>query len=130
MSQLVARVRVEFAAVENYRIVELVAEDIPLMQKLYDANPEYSQMVLARAPRDGDAHDEFYDRPPAAFPMGRKFMCGFVDAKDELTGVAEIISDLFAQSVWHIGLFLVATEQHGNGVAHKLYKAIEPRNGS
>ncbi len=57
--------------------------------------------------------------------MACKFMLGFVDARDELLGVAEIVSDLFAKSVWHIGLFLVATNQHGNGLAPKIYQAIE-----
>ena len=82
-------------------------------------------MVLGRAPRDDDAYVEFYDRPPAEFPMGRKFMLGFIDINDELLGVAEIVSDLFANSVWHVGLFLMATSQHGNGLAHRLYQAIE-----
>lgn len=125
MPQLSKQARHEFASLDRHRIVELIEGDIAVMQQLYVANPEYSQMVLGRAPRDGDAHDEFHDRPPAAFPMGRKFMLGFVDAEDELLGVAEIVSDLFAKTVWHIGLFLVATNQHGNGLAPKIYKAIE-----
>jgi len=125
MPRLSKQARVAFACTGPFRVFELVEVDIAVIQQLYDANPEYSRMVLGRAPRDGDAHDDFYDRPPAAFPMGRKFMLGFVDAEDELLGVAEIVSDLFAQSVWHIGFFLLATNQHGNGLAHQLYEAIE-----
>ena len=125
MPQLSKQTRPEFAALDRHRIVELLEGDIAAIQQLYDANPEYSQIVLGRAPRDGDAQHEFHDRPPVEFPMERKFMLGFVDADEELLGVAEIVSDLFAKSVWHIGLFLVATNQHGNGLAHKFYKAIE-----
>jgi len=125
MPQLSDQLRAEFALIERFRIVELMEADIAVMQQLFDANPEYSQMVLGRAPREGDAHHAFHDRPPAEFPMGRKFMLGFVDTENELVGVAEIVSDLFAKSVWHIGLFLVATNQHGNGLAHRLYAAIE-----
>jgi len=125
MPRLSKQARVAFACTGPFRVFELVEVDIAVIQQLFDANPEYSQMVLGRALRDGDAHGVFHDRPPAEFPMGRKFMLGFVDAEDELLGAAEIVSDLFAQSVWHIGLFLVATNQHGNGLAHQLYEAIE-----
>lgn len=125
MSTLSAQARIAFAAIDGCRIVELVESDIAVVQQFYDANPQYSQTVFSRPPRPGDAHDDFYDRPPAEFPQGVKRLLGFAAADDELLGVAEIVTDLFANSVWHIGLFIVATNQHGNGLAGRLYQAIE-----
>ncbi len=57
MPQLSKQARHEFASLDRHRIVELIEGDIAVMQQLYVANPEYSQMVLGRAPRDGDAYD-------------------------------------------------------------------------
>jgi ribosomal protein S18 acetylase RimI-like enzyme len=121
----VSRLSAPLAEVEGCRIIELIEADIAVMQALYDANPEYSLLVMGRAPQDGDAHAEFHDRPPAEFSMGKKWMLGFVAADDELIGVAEVVSDLFADSVWHIGYFMVATAQHGSGLARRLYDALE-----
>ena len=39
--------------------------------------------------------------------------------------VANVVSDLLAIGVWHIGLFLVATRLHGTGVAHALHRGLE-----
>ncbi len=110
---------------DGYRIVELNVDDIPAMQQLYEANPEYSQSVLGRPSKPSDAHDDFHDRPPTEFPMGRKWMLGFVASDDALIGVAEIVSDLFASSVWHIGYFMIATKLHGGRVAAQIYDALE-----
>ncbi len=39
--------------------------------------------------------------------------------------MANIVSDLLAPSVWHIGLFVIATSQHGTGLAQALYGELE-----
>jgi ribosomal protein S18 acetylase RimI-like enzyme len=39
--------------------------------------------------------------------------------------MADIVSDLLARHVWHIGLFIVATRLHGAGVAQLLYGHLE-----
>jgi GNAT superfamily N-acetyltransferase len=113
------------ATTDGFRIVELRAVDIPVLQRLYEANPEYSLAVLGRPPKLGEASDDFYDRPPPEFAMGRKWMLGFVSDDNQLAGIAEIISNLFAESVWHIGYFMLATNRHGSGDAFRVYTALE-----
>jgi GNAT superfamily N-acetyltransferase len=103
----------------------LLAGDVPVLQELYEANPEYSLAVLGRLPKASEASDDFHDRPPPEFAMGRKWMLGFASDDNELVGVAEIVSDLFAQSVWHIGYFMLATNRRGGGDAFRVYIAIE-----
>jgi hypothetical protein len=39
--------------------------------------------------------------------------------------MVNLVSDLLAPSVWHIGTFIVATSRHGSGDAHVLYRSIE-----
>jgi len=36
-----------------------------------------------------------------------------------------VIAGLLADSVWHIGLFIVATPLHGGGTARLLYESLE-----
>ena len=39
--------------------------------------------------------------------------------------MASVVVDLLASGVWHIGLFIVATERHGTGVASQLHGCIQ-----
>ena len=48
-----------------------------------------------------------------------------VDADGMMADVADVVSDLLAPRVWHVGLFIVATALHGRGAAHALYAALE-----
>lgn len=51
-------------------------------------------------------------------------MVGFFDASNALAGVADLVADLLAPGVWHVGLFIVATERHGRGDAQALWQAL------
>lgn len=44
---------------------------------------------------------------------------------DAMIGMANVISNLFAEGIWHIGLFVVATSLHGGGAAHVLYGSLQ-----
>jgi ribosomal protein S18 acetylase RimI-like enzyme len=50
---------------------------------------------------------------------------GLRDAVGELRALADVISDLLAPGVWHLGLFIVAVELHGTGAALDCYQALE-----
>ena len=52
-------------------------------------------------------------------------MLGFEDEAGALVAIAEVVADLFARDVWHIGLFIVATAAHGSGAAQALYRHLE-----
>lgn len=38
--------------------------------------------------------------------------------------MAELVADLLAPAVWHVGLFIVATDRHGSGDADRLWQAL------
>ncbi|HEX6705312.1 MAG TPA: GNAT family N-acetyltransferase [Albitalea sp.] len=111
--------------VDGLRALELRRDDLPALQRFFDANPEYFLAVSGQPPRPDEARQEFEDRPPAGMPYTAQSMLRFLDASDELAGIASITSDLFASRVWHIGLFVVATSLHGSGVAGSIYEALE-----
>jgi GNAT superfamily N-acetyltransferase len=58
-------------------------------------------------------------------PFKRKRLIGFQREGGELVAVADVIEDLLAPSVWHIGLFLVPEPLHGTGLAGRAYALLE-----
>jgi len=110
---------------QGFRCVELQPEDIPELQVFFEANPAYFIAVNGEPPRPEEAHEEFYSELPAGMSFTKQWVVGFVDAANALVGIAGVISDLMAAGVWHIGLFLVATDRHGSGDAQTLMRGLE-----
>jgi GNAT superfamily N-acetyltransferase len=104
---------------------EFGAEDVPPLQLLFEANPEYFFAVSGRAPVPDEAQREFEDDPPPGMAFTKRWTIGFGDASGALVGMAGVCSDLMCPHVWHIGMFLVANALHGTGVAQELYRHLE-----
>jgi GNAT superfamily N-acetyltransferase len=118
-----ARVTSLFAA-GTYRAVELGVDDIPALQAFFEQNPEYFMTVGGQPPTAIEADEEMHDAPQG-FSYSRKWLIGFVDDARFLVGMADLLSDLIAPGVWHLGLFIVATRLHGSGAAQLLYEHLE-----
>ena len=108
-----------------YRAVELGAEDVPDLQRFFDLNPEYFLAVGGQPATLAEAHQEIHGALPAGWPYTKKWSIGFVDGSGALIGMADVVSNLLAPGVWHIGLFIVATALHGRGAAQALYHELE-----
>jgi len=108
-----------------WRCVELRASEEADLQRFYDANPEYSQAVDGAPPAADAARETFDALPPVGWPFKRKWVLGFRDDDDALAGMADLLSNLFVEGVWHIGLFIVATPLHGHGAAEVMYDGLE-----
>jgi len=107
------------------RAVELTDADIPLLQRFFEANPEYFHAVNGAGPGPNEAQSELHSELPAGWPYTRWWIPGFFDDARVLHGMAGMVEDLLAPGVWHIGLFMVATPAHGTGLATTLYGALE-----
>jgi ribosomal protein S18 acetylase RimI-like enzyme len=112
-------------AAAGWRCVELAPSRIPQLQAFFEANPEYHVTVNGEPPRPDEARDEYESMPPAGWPFGRKWVLGYVERGDEMVGMADVLSDLFAPGIWHLGTFIVATRLHGSGAAAAMYEALE-----
>lgn len=103
---------------------ELTEADLPALQAFFEANPLYFEAVNGEPPGPDAARETFDDAPPPEMSFSKKFLVGFHDTDDRLVGVAEIVSNLLAFGVWHIGLFIVETARHGKGDARVLHDAL------
>lgn len=104
--------------------VELGADDLPALQAFFEANPLYFESVNGEPPGSDAAREVLDDAPPPEMTYSTKFLIGFLDAEGRMVAMAEVISNLLAFGVWHIGLFIVATSRHGNGDARAIHDAM------
>jgi ribosomal protein S18 acetylase RimI-like enzyme len=109
----------------GFRALEAEAQDVPALQRFFEENPEYFLAVSGEGPHAGQAREELEDRPPPGWPWDRKWLIRIVDADGALAGLADVVSNLLAPGVWHVGLFIVATRLHGSGRASEAFDALE-----
>ncbi|MBL0143716.1 MAG: GNAT family N-acetyltransferase [Betaproteobacteria bacterium] len=109
----------------SFQALEVGAQDLDEIQCFFEANPEYFLAVGGMGPGTDEARKEFDDRPPEGWPYSRKWFIRFVDGKGSTIGVADVVSDLLAEGVWHIGLFIIATALHGTGTAKAVHSGLE-----
>lgn len=102
----------------------LTRADTARLQRFFDANPAYFQLLGGDPAGPDEAAELFDDLPPAGWPYTRVWHVGFADARGDLVAMAELVADLLAPAVWHVGLFIVATDRHGSGDAHQLWQAL------
>lgn len=104
---------------------ELRADEVPQLQALFDANPQYFQTVNGRPANPDEAQTEFDELPPPQLSYSRRWFAGLFERDGTLAGVAIVVADLGAAGVWHVALFLLATRLHGAGVARPAFDALE-----
>lgn len=111
--------------VDRYCAIELVSDDLTVIQKFLEDNPAYFLTADGSPPANTQAKEEFESELPEGWVFTSKGAIGFVDANKVLTAFATTVSDLFVDGVWHIGLFILSTDKHGQGVARRLYDGLE-----
>ena len=109
----------------DLRVVELTSESEPLLHSFFAANPLYFMSVNGEPAQPGEAHEEITGALPDGWPYTKKWVIGYIAPDGSLAAMANVVSDLLAPGVWHIGTFIVATALHGSGTASTLYQGIE-----
>ena len=107
------------------RSVEITPDREPDLQRFFEANPEYFIAVSGEPARPNEAHEEIHGELPAGWRYTKKWLIGYLDTQGTLVAMANVVSDLLAPGVWHIGLFIVATARHGCGEAQTLHRGLE-----
>jgi GNAT superfamily N-acetyltransferase len=109
----------------RFQVHELQRGELPALQALFEANPQYFITVGGQGPRADEAVAEYEELPPPHLSYSGRWFTGFFDAQQALGGMAIVLSDLCAGGVWHVALFILADDWHGTGAARELYNALE-----
>lgn len=109
----------------SWRAREMDGGDIPRLQAFFLANPEYHASVNGEPPSPTQAREEWDSLPPPDFPYEKRWMIEIARRDAGMAAMAGLVSDIFAEGVWLIGLFIVATDLHGKGAAREMYDALE-----
>ncbi len=112
-------------ALPGLRVVGLGAQDEALLQAFFDANPAYFLAVKGEPAAPDEARQEIASEIPAGWPFSRRMLFGWVDDAGRLAAIGDVVIDLLAAGVWHIGLFIVENARHGGGDAAALYGELE-----
>ena len=105
--------------------VELTSEDLPGLQRFFEENPAYFLAISGSVARPDEAREEFESVLPAEWSFEKQWLLAFRREDGSMVGTAGLVSNLFAEGIWHIGLFIVATSLHGTGAAQTLYAELE-----
>jgi len=111
--------------VQDLHTIELTDEHESLLQRFFEANPEYYLLAYGEPAGPGEALREIHEPLPEGWPYTKKWLIGYRDVSGELVAMANVVSDLLAPRVWHVGYFLVATSSYGSGLANTLYEGLE-----
>ena len=111
--------------IAGLRTVELWSGDEPALQRFFQANPLYFLAVNGEPAGPGEAHEEIHGELPAGWAFTKKWVVGYLDTDNQVVALANVVSDLLAPGVWHIGTFIVASSRHGSGDAQVLYRGVE-----
>jgi len=117
--------RLPDSAIDGLSVIELTTQHVSLLQRFFDCNPEYFMATSGEPAGPNEAADEISSQLPDGMPHTKKWVFGYIDERGELAAMANVITDLMASTVHHIGTFIVATERHGTGDAQKIYRALE-----
>lgn len=104
---------------------ELAPNDTAELQAFFDANPTYFEAVGGTPATPTEAAEEFACELPVGWSFTKKWLLGIVDSSNAIVGMANVVSDLMARNVWHIGLYIIATSRHGTGDARAVYDGLQ-----
>lgn len=108
----------------RFRALPLGADDAPALQRFLDGNPLYSELVNGRPWEPDEARGEITERPP--LPHGEAHALALLaPSSGQWLGFVSLVEDLMVRGVTHTGLFLVATAEHGSGLAGEVHAAQE-----
>lgn len=110
---------------DGLRAIEIGPDELPGLQRLFDANPDYFLAVNGEIAGPDEAREEVEGSLPAGWPFTRKWVLGLIDSGGKMVAMLNVVSDLLAPGVWHIGLFMVDTASRGGGLAQALLGRLE-----
>jgi hypothetical protein len=111
--------------IAGIRTIELTADRAPELQRFFEENPAYFLATSGEPAGPDEALEEITGEVPVGWSFTKKWVVGYAQENGSLMALANVITDLLAPAVFHIGTFIVATARHGTSDAQQLYRGLE-----
>ncbi len=98
--------------------------DAAVLQALFDACADFSDLIEGQPPAPTAAQEAFTDLPPGK-TLDDKFLVGIFDPAGALVGVLDAIRAYPQPGTWFIGLLLLDPSQRGRGLGETVTRAFE-----
>jgi GNAT superfamily N-acetyltransferase len=112
-------------ASDAVRAIALTDRDLPALQRFFEANADYFELVNGAPPPAGEAAEEMHGALPPGWPYTKKWILGLRDDDGSMRAMVNIVSDLLAPTVWHVGTYIVDQPWRGTGAARRWCDALE-----
>jgi GNAT superfamily N-acetyltransferase len=100
-----------------------VAEHEAEVQKLFEADPDYFEIVLGVPPGPTEFQNTITELAPGK-SYEDKFVCCVLGANENIVAVIDILQDYPEDGIWFVGLVFVARTERGQGLGSRLVEAI------
>ena len=111
--------------IDKITTIELTVDQAPLLQRFFDENSAYFLATSGEPAGPHEGLEEITSQVPSEMSFTKKWVIGYLGLDGRLIAMANVITDLLAHSIYHIGTFIVATDLHGSGVAQVLHRGLE-----
>ena len=111
--------------VADLQAIELTPQHEELLQKFFDDNPDYFIKVSGETATPNEAYETIHDGPPSDWNYSKKIVIGYINKANRIVAIVDVIQDLLAPNVWHIGLFMMDSTRYGTGDAQAIFLGIE-----
>jgi GNAT superfamily N-acetyltransferase len=108
----------------SYRARLLTPADLGELQSLFERGTDYFEVATGAPPAKDEAVRAFVAGPPAK-RVDEKRTIGVFDARGELVGVLDAITDWPDSGVWTVGMLLLDPEHRGRGLGIDTLTAFE-----
>jgi len=107
----------------DYYVSKLEFEHCELLQKLFDRCADYAMIVEGESVSPTAAQEMFQAVPPGR-STDDKFVYGLLDRGGNILGVLEGMRHYPDESIWWIGLLMLAPEVRERGLGRKLVQSF------
>ena len=111
--------------VADLHVVELTPQHEELLQKFFEDNPDYFINATGETASPNEAYEAIHDGPPSGWSYSKKILIGYINKANRIAAIVDVIQDLLAPNVWHIGLFMMDSTRYGTGDAQAVFRGIE-----
>jgi GNAT superfamily N-acetyltransferase len=108
---------------DGYVVRRTIAADEACIQQLFEADPEYFEIVHGAPPGPAEFQSLLTELAPGK-TYDDKFVYSVLSGDEKICAVADMVRNYPEDGIWFVGLLFVARDRRGAGLGTRLVEAI------